>query len=93
MKLVAFNFSINTAWDRFKHLGCISTTITKHKAVELEHYYYSGTLFEVGFDLGIREDHSGMNITVCLVGYNVHFQFYDTRHWDYDTNTRKAHNE
>lgn len=82
MKIFNLRTQLSLPFDHFKNLGCISGRITKHTAWELEHTYYSGSLFDIDVSWSIREDHAGFEICLGLFGYGVHFHIYDTRHWD-----------
>ena len=82
MKIFNLRTQLSLPFDHFKNLGCISGRITKHTAWELEHTYYSGSLFDIDVSWSIREDHAGFEICLGLFGYEVHFHIYDTRHWD-----------
>jgi hypothetical protein len=57
-----------------------------HTAWELEHTYYSGVLLDVDISLSAKEHHAGLDFTVGLFGYGIHFRIYDTRHWNYERN-------
>jgi hypothetical protein len=70
-------------WDYFKNLGFISGRLTKNKAWELEHTYYSPALFDIDISLSAKEDHAGFDFGIGILGYGIHFHIYDTRHWDY----------
>jgi len=72
-------------WDKFKSLGCISGKLTKHKAWELEHCYYSLALFDMDVTVSSQEDHAGFELSIGLLGYGISFRIYDTRHWNYTT--------
>ena len=82
MKIFNLRTQLSLPFNHFKNLGCISGRITKHTAWELEHTYYSGSLFDIDISWSIREDHAGFEICLGLFGYGVHFHIYDTRHWD-----------
>jgi len=72
-------------WDYFNNLGCISGMITKFKAWELEHSYYSPLLFDFELRWNQQTDHAGFEFGIGILGYGIHFRIYDTRHWnDYD---------
>ena len=72
-------------WDHFKNLGCISMMITRFKACELEHSYYSPLLFDCELSCTHKCDHAGFEFGVGILGYGIHFRIYDTRHWnDFD---------
>jgi hypothetical protein len=30
----------------------------------------------------IRQSHAGLDVELGVFGYNLHFQYYDNRHWD-----------
>ena len=87
MKLFNLQTQIYLPFDHFKNLGCISGKLFGNKAWELEHTYYSGSLFDIDISWGIREDHAGFEICLGIFGYGIHFHIYDTRHWNYTTNT------
>ncbi len=88
MKLINLRLGISNPWakDRFKNLGCVYGKITKHLAWELEHTFYDGTIVEIDFSISRQEDHAGLNINLGMLTYGIHFQIYDTRHWDYENN-------
>ena len=55
----------------------------KHKFIELE-CYKDGHILSFMLGWNIRCDHAGFDIELGLFGYNVHFNFYDNRHWNYE---------
>jgi hypothetical protein len=61
--------------------------ISKTKAWELEHNYYSGMLLDAELKLTTKGDHAGLQAMIGVLGYGIAFRIYDTRHWDYETNT------
>jgi hypothetical protein len=85
------NFRLEIAspctWDYFRNLGCLHGRISKIKAWELEHSYYSGMLLDAEFKLTARGNHAGLEFVLGILGYGIAFRIYDTRHWDYETNT------
>ena len=87
MKIFSLRTQISLPFDHFKNLGSISGSIHKHTAWELEHTYYNGSLFDIDVSWSIREDHAGFELCLGLLGYGIHFHIYDTRHWNYTTNT------
>ena len=87
MKIFSLRTQISLPFDHFKNLGSISGSINKHTAWELEHTYYTGSLFDIDVSWSIREDHAGFELCLGLLGYGVHFHIYDTRHWNYTANT------
>jgi hypothetical protein len=74
-------------WDYFRNLGCISGMLTKFKAWELEHSYYSPLLFDFELRWTCKQDHAGISFGFGLLGYGISFRIYDTRHWNDETNT------
>ena len=73
-------------WDYFKNLGCVHGRLGRHSAWELEHTYYSRSLLDVEVRWSRRTDHAGFECGVGILGYGIHFQTYDTRHWNLDLN-------
>lgn len=88
MKLVNLRFQLSNPfnWDYFKNLGSLHGSITRNKHWELEHTFYGNSLLDCEFTVSTKEDHAGLNIVFGLLGYGVHFQIYDSRHWNYETN-------
>ena len=88
MKLIdiTFQLSLPIKWEYFRNLGSVSGQITKYKAWELEHTFYSDSLIDIDISYSVNQDHAGLNFVVGVLGYAVHFCIYDTRHWDYDRN-------
>jgi len=87
MKIISLRAQISLPFDKFKNLGCISGRFGKNKAWELEHTYYSGSLFDIDINWSIKEDHAGFNVTLGLLGYGVSFRIYNIKHWNYEKNT------
>jgi hypothetical protein len=89
MNIINLRFELTNPFDRwefFKPLGSISGMLFWHKAWELEHSYMSTMLADLDISLTTGRDHAGLNITIGLLGYGIHFSIYDTRHWNYDLN-------
>ncbi len=59
-------------------MWCVCT----HKYVELE-VYRDSSLLSINFSWTIRQSHAGLDIELGLLGYCVHFNLYDNRHWNY----------
>jgi hypothetical protein len=81
--MIAFNFNLRNPWsNRFENLwNRAYNTPFKNKHIELE-ITRDYTLVSFMFNWTIRQSHSGLNIEIGLFGYNAHFNFYDSRHWD-----------
>lgn len=82
MKIFTLRTQISTPFDYFRSLGSLHGRLTQHKAWELEHNYYSGSLFDLEIEVSYDEDHAGLTLALGLLGYGIHFRFYDTRHYD-----------
>ena len=83
--MISLNFNLRNPWsNEFKNLWCKSyVTPFKHKFIELE-FLKDSTFVSFMFNWTIRQSHAGLGIVLGLFGYNVHFNFYDCRHWDYE---------
>jgi hypothetical protein len=87
--MITLNFGIAMPWRSAKVwdiLWNISRSVTKHKAWEFNGYR-TGRLINVDFHWTLQGDHAGARLMLGVFGYEVELQFYDTRHWNYDTNT------
>jgi hypothetical protein len=78
-------------WDYFRNLGCVSGKLTRFKAWELEHTYYSPLLFDFEMRWNHKTDHAGIEFGIGIFGYGVNFRIYDTRHWNSATDTWEEH--
>lgn len=75
----------------FKNLGCTNGKLKReHKYWELEHYYCSTDLINFEVQYTTKQDHAGLSIELGLLGYSIHFQVYDNRHWDHDKGCYKT---
>lgn len=83
--MISFNFNIRNPWsEQFKNYWSRAwDTPFKHKFIELE-FYKDSTLLSIIFVHTIHQSHAGLDIELGLLGYNVHFNFYDNRHWNYE---------
>jgi hypothetical protein len=90
--MIHINFSINNPWrwPKFHHSGNIHGKITKNKSWELE-YYRCSNIVEFNFNFTVRQDHAGCELTLGLLGNNIHANIYDRRHWDNETNSWKEY--
>ena len=90
--MINFSFNIFNPWsNRWDILWHRSKLLGKHKAVEFNGYrtYH---IIDVNFEFKPTGDHVGVSLMLGLLGYVVELHFYDTRHWDYETNTWETHN-
>lgn len=87
--MINIQFSITNPWaneNKFDNLFCKSASLAKHKAVEFEICKDPSQVFTLSFLVTTRRDHAGASLELGLLGYSVHAQLYDTRHWDYEAN-------
>ena len=83
--MIYFNINIRNPkwWDRFDNIKCwMGGTPFKNKFWELQ-ITKGPELFRIEFEFTTQQDHAGLNIEVGLLGYCVHFNICDNRHWNY----------
>jgi hypothetical protein len=68
--------------QQFKNLWSKMWGVNSHKYIELE-VYRDSSLLSINFSWTIRQSHAGLDIELGLLGYCVHFNLYDNRHWNY----------
>lgn len=92
--MISLNFNLrNPRSNTFKNLWCRSyTTPFKNKFIEIE-LTQDFTLISFMFNWTIRQSHAGLDLEVGLFGYNVHFNFYDNRHWNNEAGCWENYNE
>jgi len=83
--MISLNFNLRNPWSRtFKNLwNRAYDTPFKNKIIELE-VTRDFTLVSFMFNWTVRQSHAGLDLEAGLFGYNLHFQFYDNRHWNSD---------
>ena len=81
--MISLNFNIRNPWSNtFKNLWCRAyNTPFKNKFIELE-LTQDFTIVSFRFNWTVRQSHAGLDLEAGLFGYCLHFQFYDSRHWD-----------
>ena len=91
--MIYFSFNLSNPFShRFKNLWCYTRKLSEHKAIEIE---ITQNTEIVGGLISVRPkgDHAGCCLEVSLFGYSLCFEFYDTRHWDYDNNCWEKYDE
>jgi hypothetical protein len=85
--MISFNFNLRNPWgNEFENLwNRAYDTPFKNKYIELE-LYKDFTIVSCNFNWTMRQSHAGVDVDLGLFGYNIHFQFYDSRHWNRDNN-------
>ena len=85
--MIQCNFTLYNPWtNTWEILWNKSSFFGKNKAVEFNGYR-TNRIIDLDLDLRFRGDHAGARIMLGLFGHSVELHFYDTRHWDWDTNT------
>jgi len=91
--MIDFSFNISNPWsNRWDILWSLRKIVSKNKAVEFNGYR-TNHIINADFNFKPAGDHGGVRLMLGLFGFNVELYFYDTRHWDYTTNTWETHNE
>jgi hypothetical protein len=81
--VISFNFNLrNPRRQEFKNLWNRSWHVFKNKYIELE-FYKDSSMISVGASWTVRQSHAGLDMEFGLLGYCVHFNFYDNRHWNH----------
>ena len=86
--MIHFNFSIRNPFSqRFRAIrSWAGSTPFKFKFWEFE-IYQCENLITLGFAVNVRQDHAGASAEIGVLGYCAKFAWYDSRHWDDQTNT------
>jgi hypothetical protein len=84
--MISLNFNLRNPWSNtFKNLWCRAyATPFKNKYIELE-VTRDFTLVSFMFNWTIRQSHAGLDLELGFLGYCIHFNFYDCRHWNFET--------
>lgn len=87
-----FNIRHPGWWERFKNVKWWSgETPFEHKFWEIQ-VIKNDNLFRIELAFTTKQDHAGVNLELGLFGYEIHFAFYDSRHWDNETNSWQVYN-
>jgi hypothetical protein len=91
--MIHLSFGLSNPWGRpFENLWNRSGLITRHTAWEVE-ILQTNQLFGFEFWYTQRQSHAGLTVELALLGYSLSFMIYDTRHWNYETNTWEVYDE
>jgi len=55
--------------------------------------YKTSTIISLEVSISFRCDHAGVHLMGGLFGRLVEFHMYDTRHWDYETNSWEVYED
>lgn len=85
--MIHFNFTLSNPWTKnsLKSYCNKAWMVAKHKCIEIEVSWTDYTVVGFDFEFHIRRDHAGLRTDVTLFGLCFSFNFYDTRHWDRET--------
>ena len=92
--MIYFNINLRNPWG-----GDFKNIKVWHGATPFKNKYWEiqviklDNLFRLEFEFNIKQDHAGANLELGLFGYEIHFTFYDNRHWDYDNNSWMNYNK
>jgi hypothetical protein len=83
--MIYLNFNLRNPWGSgFKSLWHkAGATFFKNKFWEVQ-IIENDNWLRLEFEFTIRQDHAGANLELGLFGYEIHFTFYDNRHWNYE---------
>lgn len=74
--------------NNFKAIWNRHRMLSENKAWETEIYKDSECIFGLGFRFSFRgHDHAGLRINLGIFTYRFDMHIYDTRHWNYETNS------
>ena len=92
--MISFNFTLRNPWsNRFENLWCrVYATPFDNKFIELE-VTRDFTLVSFMFNWTVRQSHAGLDLEAGLLGYCVHFNFYDSRHWNFEKKAWETYEE
>lgn len=85
--MINLEFSLTNPFsDKFKNLCHKAGHITEHKCWEID-CYRDNRILAFQFYARTRCDHAGIRVELALLSYTISFDIYDSRHWNYTTNT------
>ena len=91
MFILHFNFK-NPFSNRFEIIGSKHGKITKNKSWELQ-LSKTNDILNVEVNFTTRQCHSGLFLSLGLLGYELIFNIHDNRHWDYLANDWEIYEE
>ena len=92
--MINLSFTISNPWSKtWRPLWSRSyNTPFKNKHIEIE-TIRDITIASFEFKITANQSHAGLYLGLGLLGYNVNFTFYDSRHWNYQENRYFYDNE
>lgn len=90
-KMLNLSFNIRNPFsDRWECLANPSWQISRYKAIELQ-FDRCSDIVGMTVRLTTRQDHAGVFVSMSLLSYEAMFHFYDSRHWDHETDSYKVY--
>ena len=87
LSLIIKNPLHNEVKSPWKSLYQWEKLITKNKIFEIGFFKYSYSLFEFNLTTNVwGSNHAGPDISLSVLGYEIHLGLHDRRHWNYETN-------
>ena len=83
--MIYFNINIRNPWwvERFKNIRNWHGSTPFHNKYWEVQIIKNDNLLRCEFEFTVRQDHAGANLELGLLGYEIHFTFYDNRHWNH----------
>lgn len=90
-EMIFVSFALRNPWwtREFNIVKVKNFILAKHKNIEIG-LYKTNTLIGCSLSVHPRRDHGGFSFDVDILGFMFKFDFYDSRHWNYET---EAYNE
>lgn len=89
--MINFNFALTNPFScRWECIWTKDSLVSKNKAFEFS-VYSTNQIIAINTSLSVTGDHAGLMFEFGLLGFSIEFNFYDTRHWDYDNNCWKKY--
>ena len=87
--MINIHLCLSNPWKRdcFKNLLCYGGKISQNKSWEFELYQHNYEIVKAVTQLTFNRDHAGFTLNIALFTFGIEFTIYDTRHWNYETNS------
>lgn len=91
--MFSLSFKLHNPYsNKFEHAVTKNGILTQNKAWEFN-IYRTATIFSNRLEFTMNRDHAGLRLEIGLLGYEVEFQIYDVRHWNYEKKEWKTYEE
>jgi hypothetical protein len=87
--MLSFNISLSNPWVKtnFRHIFNRSWLLSKYKAIEIEVVRDPKIILNFNIYYTTKCNHAGLGIDIGFLSFDGSVRFYDTRHWNYKTNS------